>query len=226
MEGIIMRPAQLVSLLAIKFAFCLILCGCGESAPTPPTASMESPRGELPTGPKKEAFDDARPAVQIRTSLGEITVELDQENAPITVGNFLGYVGRGQYDGTIFHQVVGGYMALGGGYDAALKERKVGIPILNEAHHGMKNVRGTIAMARIPEVVNSATNQFFFNLADNPHLDHQKRTPEGYGYCAFGKVTAGLDILEKIGAATVADQPDFPQIPTPPVVIESIQRVR
>ena len=218
-----MRRARFVSLLALNFAFWLFLAGCGKSAST---ASIEGENGELPSGPKKIEFDDERPAVLIRTSLGEISVDLDRENTPIAVDNFLAYVSRRQYDGTLFHQVEKGYMALGGGYDAKLQQRPSEIPIRNEAHHGGKNLRGTLAMARSPDAIDSATNQFFVNLADNPNLDHRDRTPEGYGYCVFGKLTAGEDVLDKIGSTAVADQPDFPQLPTASLLIESIRRVR
>ncbi len=218
-----MRRVRFVSLLALNFGFWVFLTGCGKSANT---ASMDAGGGELPAGPKKSAYDDARPAVLIRTSLGEISVDLDVEHAPIAVDNFLAYVGRRHYDGTIFHQVEAGYMALGGGFDADLKPRRPEFSIRNEAHHGVKNLRGTLAMARAPDEIDSATNQFFFNLADNPNLDHRDRTPGGYGYCAFGKITSGDDVLEKISATSVADQPDFPQMPTTPIVIESIRRVR
>lgn len=218
-----MRPDRNVSLAAIFFAFSLFLAGCGNGGTT---ASIDADSGEIPQGPRKTDFDDAHPQVLIRTSLGEMTVELDPANAPIAVDNFLAYVTHRQYDGTIFHQVEDGYMALAGGYDADLKERQAEFPIRNEAHHGQKNLRGTIAMARAPEVIDSATNQFFFNLADNPNLDHQDRTPELYGYCVFGKITAGDDVLSKIGAASVADQPNFPKLPTTPIVIESVRRIR
>jgi cyclophilin family peptidyl-prolyl cis-trans isomerase len=201
----------------------LFLAGCGSGGTT---ASIEAERGVIPDGPKKTDFDDAHPAVQIRTNLGEMTLELDPQTAPIAVDNFLAYVARKHYDGTIFHQVETGYMALGGGYDAELKPREAEFPIRNEAHRGQKNLRGTIAMARAADVIDSATDQFFLNLADNPNLDHQDRTPEKYGYCVFGKVTAGEDVLDKIGAVSVADQPDFPKHPTTPVIIESIRRIR
>jgi cyclophilin family peptidyl-prolyl cis-trans isomerase len=222
MEGIIMPLKQNVSHLAIKFAFILILAGCGQGSGT--TASIDG--GEPSGGMTKADFDDARPTVRLRTSLGEMTIELDPMNAPIAVDNFLGYVDRGKYDGTIFHQVVEGYMALGGGYDADLKERQADFSIRNEAHRSGKNLRGTIAMARAPDAIDSATNQFFLNLADNPNLDHRDRTPADYGYCAFGKVVEGAGVLDKISSTTVTDQPDFAQIPTSPIVIESIRRVK
>jgi cyclophilin family peptidyl-prolyl cis-trans isomerase len=219
-----MRRIAIVSLIAINLSFCVFLGGCDKG--TSVTASIDGPRGEIPQGLKKADYDEDHPTVLIRTSLGEMTVELDLEHAPIAVGNFLAYVGRRQYDGTLFHRVVEGYMALGGGYDAELKPRRAEFPIRNEAHHGVANLRGTLAMARDPEAIDSATNQFFINLADNSNLDHRDRTLEGYGYCVFGKISAGEEVLDKISAVNVADQPDFPQLPTSPIVIESIRRVR
>jgi cyclophilin family peptidyl-prolyl cis-trans isomerase len=217
-----MPPARKVSLLAINFAFGLIVAGCGKGSGTTASIDGDNPPGEM----KKADFDDARPIVLLRTSLGEMKIELDPASTPIAVDNFLGYVGRGQYDGTIFHQVTAGYMALGGGYDADMKERRADFPIRNEAHRSGKNLRGTIAMARSPESIDSATNQFFLNLADNANLDHRDRTVEDYGYCTFGKVVEGLEVLDKISAVSVADQPDFAQTPTSPILIESIRRVK
>ena len=118
--------------------------------------------------------DRLHPVVQLHTTLGDITIKLDAEHAPITVDNFLAYLDNGQYDNTLFHQVVPGVAILGGGYDTFGKEKPTGSPIRNEAHNGMKNRRGTIAMARRPDLVDSSTCQFFINLADNPKLDYKK----------------------------------------------------
>jgi cyclophilin family peptidyl-prolyl cis-trans isomerase len=212
-----------VSLTVINLAICLLFAGCSGSATT---ANTEAERGILPTGPKKAEFNDQQPQALIRTSLGDLTVELDAANAPIAVDNFLAYAARKHYDGTIFHQIEAGYIVLGGGFDAELSPRKAQFPIRNEAHHGQKNVRGTLAMARAPDAIDSATDQFFINLADNANLDHSARTPEGYGYCVFGKVVAGEDVLANLGQVSVASQPEFPNLPTTPVVIESIRRIR
>jgi peptidyl-prolyl cis-trans isomerase B (cyclophilin B) len=219
-----MQPVAKVSLFALIFAISFGLTGCGNSQPT--SDELESPRGELPAGPKKADYDAERPTVVAATSLGDITIELDPKAAPITVDNFLAYVNRGHYDGTVFHQVVSDYMALGGGYDTGFKERKTEFPIRNEAHNGLKNLRGSIAMARSGDAIDSATNQFFLNLADNGNLDHRDRTPENYGYCVFGKVVVGEDVLEKINQAKVVDQPDFPQMPATPIVIKTIRQIR
>ena len=174
------------------------------------------PRSPIPTrtGPPKAV---------ITTSLGKITVELDMEHAPITVHNFLTYANAKHYDQTIFHYVQPGEMILGGGFTADLKEKPTSEPIRNEAHNGLKNRRGTIAMSRSYESIDSATCQFFINLADNPKLDFRDRTPEGYGYCVFGHVVAGADVVDRIAATPTRDQGDFVSVPVTPVVIESVR---
>jgi cyclophilin family peptidyl-prolyl cis-trans isomerase len=197
--------------------FALFLAGCGKGG-VPASISTE--------GPTAAEMDDAHPTVVMRTSLGEMTIELDVEHAPITVQNFLDYANSKRYDGTIFHQVDAGYMALGGGYDRELHPQRAEFGIRNEAHNGQKNVRGTIAMAREADAIDSATNQFFLNLADNSQLDHKDRTPAGYGYCVFGRVTAGEDVLDRISAVAVSTREDFASMPVEPVVIESIRRSR
>jgi len=219
-----MRRVAKVSLLALFFAISFGLNGCGSSQPA--SNEVESPRGELPAGPKKADYDAERPTVVVATNVGDITVELDPKAAPITVDNFLAYVNRGHYDGTVFHQVVADYMALAGGYDTDFKERRAEFPIRNEAHNGLKNVRGTIAMARAEDAIDSATNQFFLNLADNANLDHRERTPEGYGYCVFGKVISGQEVLDQISKAKVEDRPGFAQTPAERIVIKTIRQIR
>jgi peptidyl-prolyl cis-trans isomerase B (cyclophilin B) len=146
-----------------------------------------------------------RPVVTLRTSAGDITLRLNAEAAPVTVANFLRYVDAGHYHDVVFHQVVDGYMILGGGQTADQREKPAQPPIRNEAHNGLSNRRGTIAMARSPESIDSATCQFFINLVDNAHLDHQGRTAEEYGYCVFGEVIEGLEVVDKIGKTPVRD---------------------
>jgi cyclophilin family peptidyl-prolyl cis-trans isomerase len=163
------------------------------------------------------------PKAVITTSLGKITVELDMEHAPLTVHNFLTYANAKHYDQTIFHYVEPGEMLLGGGFTADLKEKAASEPIRNEAHNGVKNRRGTIAMSRSPESIDSATCQFFINLADNPKLDFRDRTPEEYGYCVFGRVVTGADVVDRIAAMPTRDQGDFVSVPVTPVVIESVR---
>jgi peptidyl-prolyl cis-trans isomerase B (cyclophilin B) len=143
----------------------------------------------------------AKPRVQLMTSYGPIVVELEQELAPKTVANFLGYVQRGHYAGTIFHRVIGGFMIQGGGMMENMEEKPAGEAVLNEAPQtfkaGLKNTRGTIAMARTA-MPHSAVAQFYINLVDNVALDHRDMSTEGYGYCAFGRVVAGMDVVDRI----------------------------
>ena len=131
----------------------------------------------------------------IETSMGSITVELDDAKAPITVKNFLDYAASGHYDGTIFHRVIDGFMIQGGGFTKAMDQKPTKDPIKNEAANGLTNKRGTIAMARTM-VVDSATSQFFINLVDNDFLDFSSPTPQGFGYAVFGKVTDGMDVVD------------------------------
>jgi cyclophilin family peptidyl-prolyl cis-trans isomerase len=193
----------------------------GGTAGNPSEGGQDGPSLAAPS------TDPLHPAVQIETSLGNIVVELDAEKAGLTVGNFLRYVEEGHYDGTIFHQVFRDYVVLGGGYTPDLTEKPAHDGIYNEAHNGLKNVRGTIAMARQPDVVDSATSQFFINCSDNPMLDHKDRTSaDTYGYCVFGKVIRGMDVVDKIAAAQVTDRGDFEQIPVQPVLIQSVRQIR
>ena len=138
-----------------------------------------------------------KPTVVMKTSLGEITIQLELDKAPRTVGHFLNYVNSGYYNETIFHQVENGYALVGGGFTADLKEKPTRYTVANEAANGLKNDAGTIAMARRGDP-NSATAQFFINVQDNDFLDHSAPTPQGWGYCVFGQVVAGMDVVKKI----------------------------
>lgn len=161
------------------------------------------------------------PVVVIATSLGDITVELNKEKAPKTVENFLSYVKEGFYAGTIFHRVIPGFMIQGGGYTVDLKRKQTKAPIPNEAANGLKNVRGAIAMARTAEV-NSATAQFFIDVADKPLLDHRGESPDLFGYAVFGKVIAGMAVVERIENTATGPRGAMPNVPVAPVVIKSI----
>ena len=142
--------------------------------------------------------DTPKPSVVLETSAGEITIELDPGKAPKTVENFLSYVDSGHYDGTIFHRVIRNFMIQGGGMDVRMNERDTGDPIENEADNGLKNERGTIAMARTSDP-HSATAQFFINAVEtNSFLDHTNKSGSGWGYCVFGRVTSGLDVVDAI----------------------------
>ena len=162
----------------------------------------------------------AGPKVELVTSLGRIVVELDQEKAPISVKNFIGYVQDGFYNGTVLHRVIPGFMIQGGGLTADMEEKPTKGAIQNEAKNGLKNVRGSIAMARKPDP-NSATAQFFINHNNNTPLDYPSR--DGWGYAVFGKVTEGMDIVDKIAATPTGPYNRFytSDVPITPVVIKS-----
>jgi cyclophilin family peptidyl-prolyl cis-trans isomerase len=160
------------------------------------------------------------PQILMRTSHGEFTLELDAGKAPVTVENFLGYVRDGFYDGTIFHRVIDGFMIQGGGFTPDMQQKPTRAPIANEAGNGLRNARGTVAMART-QVVDSATAQFFVNLVDNTFLDHRDTSPAGFGYAVFGRVVAGMetvDAIRKVATGNVAGHGD---VPTETVTIES-----
>ena len=153
----------------------------------------------LAAAPFARAEDKKNPIVVIETSLGNIEVQLDSEKAPLTTKNFMQYVSDKFYDGTVFHRVMSNFMIQGGGFTPDLKEKETKSTIKNEADNGLKNNVGTIAMARLPDP-HSASAQFFINVVDNAMLDHRNKTADGYGYCVFGKVVAGMDVVERIKA--------------------------
>ncbi len=161
----------------------------------------------------------ANPQVLLSTSLGDITLELDPVKAPITTGNFLDYVGSGHYDGTIFHRVIPGFMVQGGGFTAGMDQKPTRAPIANEADNGLKNARGTIAMARTSEP-HSASSQFFINLQDNDFLDHTAKTPQGWGYTVFGKVVVGMEVIDQIAQVPTGKHGPHSDVPTVPVSID------
>ncbi len=160
------------------------------------------------------------PMVILSTSLGDITIELDPDAAPITVENFLKYVDDGFYDGTIFHRVIPNFMIQGGGMTADMKEKPARKPIRNEAKNGLKNVRGTLAMART-QVVDSATAQFFINLTDNAFLNHGTRD---FGYAVFGKVSKGMDVVDAMAAVKTGSKGPHQDVPIEAVLINSARR--
>jgi len=157
----------------------------------------------------------------IETSMGSITVELDDAKAPVTVKNFLDYATSGHYDGTIFHRVIDGFMIQGGGFTKAMDQKPTKAPIKNEAANGLTNKRGTIAMARTM-VVDSATSQFFINLVDNDFLNFRAPTPQYYGYAVFGKVTDGMDVVDKIAKVKTGFAGPHQNVPEEPVVIKKV----
>ena len=150
--------------------------------------------------------------VKLHTSMGTIVLELDKEKAPITAENFLNYARDGFYNGTIFHRVIDGFMIQGGGMEPGMKEKPTRDPIKNEADNGLSNLRGTIAMARTPDP-NSASSQFFINVKDNHFLDFKAPTPDGWGYCVFGRVVDGMDVVDAIKAVETTSQGPHQDVP-------------
>ncbi len=164
----------------------------------------------------------ANPVVEMKTSQGEIVVEVFADKAPKSAENFVQYVRDGHYDGTIFHRVIDGFMIQGGGFDAEMKQRSTRAPIENEAKNGLKNEPGTLAMARTADP-HSASAQFFINLVPNTFLDYPSR--DGWGYAVFGKVIKGMDVVEKIGKVATGNRGFHQNVPVEPVVIESARVV-
>jgi cyclophilin family peptidyl-prolyl cis-trans isomerase len=162
------------------------------------------------------------PVVVISTSMGDVEVQLDPKNAPISTENFLKYVKDKHYDGMVFHRVIKGFMIQGGGFDQQLKQKGATYPpIKNEAGNGLKNVSGTVAMART-NVVDSASDQFFINVKDNAFLDHRDETPRGFGYAVFGKVTKGMDVVKKIEMTPTQTKPSGDGVPLQDVPVETV----
>jgi peptidyl-prolyl cis-trans isomerase A (cyclophilin A) len=162
--------------------------------------------------------------VRFSTSLGDFEIELFPKEAPITVENFLRYVDDGFFDGLIFHRVVPGFVIQGGGLTPEYRQKTNREPIANEAHNGLKNVRGSLSMARTNDI-NSATSQFFVNLKDNEFLDHKSKSPSQYGYAVFGRVTKGMDVIDKIAAVSTGRKKGYDDAPLEDVVIVSARRV-
>ena len=228
-----------LAIVSLIVACWLTGCGGGKSdspaASNPASAASGSDTAE-PAVPVTTTSGRPRPAppkpvdpiVLLRTSAGDIQLQLFVEKAPQSVDNFLrNYALRQFYDGTIFHHVETGSMIIGGGYTADLAPQETRASIYNESQNGLKNTRGTVAMIRDPENTHSATSQFFINLADNPDLDFESdETDAAWGYCVFGEVIAGLDVIDKIAQTSVHEQGDFARLPVTPVVIQSVERIR
>ncbi|WP_442968952.1 peptidylprolyl isomerase [Psychrobacter sp.] len=163
---------------------------------------------------------DMPPVVELDTNMGAIVIELNEEKAPKTVENFLNYVKSGHYDGTIFHRIIDGFMIQGGGMDADMNEKATNAPVENEADNGLKNDKGTIAMARTQDP-HSATSQFFINVKDNDFLNHSGKNMQGWGYTVFGKVTSGMDVIDKMRGVPTGRFGMHADVPNEPVVINS-----
>jgi peptidyl-prolyl cis-trans isomerase B (cyclophilin B) len=211
----------------------LVVCGCSKSgddgAPATATTGEASAAADAVATSKTVSGIPIRqgdPILALHTSLGTLYVRLYEQQAPRTVANFLDYARTGHYDGTIFHQVESGYVALGGAFDRNLKAKSVRYPVTNEAANGLKNVRGSLAMARDPNDPDSAAAMFFINLADNSKLDHRGTSPEEFGFCVFGQVIDGFDVLDKLSAAQTAKVESFTSMPVERVVLNSIRMLR
>lgn len=159
------------------------------------------------------------PRVKFETSMGTIVLELDRKAAPVTVENMLGYVNSGFYDGTIFHRVIKGFMIQGGGFTEAMQSKPTGKAIRNEADNGLRNARGTVAMART-QYPHSATSQFFINTVNNTSLDYRGKTAQGWGYCVFGHVVQGMDVVDAIESVQTATMGPYQDVPSTPVIIK------
>ncbi len=204
-----------------------------KSANAADTGKTSDPAEATPQSPSPPNVtpDLDHPVVEIDTSKGKITVELDRKSAVNTVDNFLNYVNSSFYDQTVIHQVFKDQAIMAGGYDTKMAAKPARTPIYNEAANGRKNLRGTIAMYRRPDVIDSAASQFFINVADNPVLDYKDRTPQGYGYCVFGKVTKGMEVVDAINAAELRntklnDTTTLERTPAVPIIVMSIRRIR
>jgi peptidyl-prolyl cis-trans isomerase A (cyclophilin A) len=181
----------------------LALAAPSEAPPAPAAAPTTAPAAKAPH-------------VLLETSLGNIDIELDAAKAPVTVENFLGYVKSGQYDGLVFHRVIPGFMVQGGGFTPDMQQKSTRAPIKNESNNGLANRRGTIAMARLSDP-DSASAQFFINVADNGSLDYPRAS--GSGYAVFGKVVSGMDVVDKIAAVRTTRRGPFSDVPMQAVVI-------
>jgi len=198
----------------LGLALALLVAGCG--------GGEERGGGEVPAGqpPLPPDIGNPMPRVVLETNRGRIVMQLDREKAPRTVENILFHVENGFYDGLIFHRVLPGRIIQAGAYTPEMRRRESPRPTLpNEANNGLRNVRGSVAMARLPDP-HSATTQFFINLADNPRLDFTAETPQGWGYAVFGQVVQGMDVVDAIGQTPTGTQGAMSDVPLQPVIIQ------
>jgi cyclophilin family peptidyl-prolyl cis-trans isomerase len=203
----------------------VVTIGCGGGSPPPPAEESKeapAPAEEKPAAETAATPASTNPRVEMRTSLGTMKIELYPDKAPKTVENFLQYAREGFYDGTVFHRVISGFMIQGGGFTPDMSEKETRAPIENEASNGLKNVRGSLAMARTGDP-HSASSQFFINTVDNPFLDFTAETVQGYGYAVFGQVVEGLETLDAIKKVSTGSRDGYDDVPMSPVVIESVR---
>ena len=173
---------------------------------------------------KEKTMSDTQTKVKLTTSLGAVVIQLNAEKAPVTVANFVRYVKEGFYTDTIFHRIIPGFMAQGGGFDIGFNQKNTHEQIENEANNGLKNKRGTIAMART-NAPHSATAQFFINYKDNSFLDHTSPSPSGWGYAVFGEVVEGMDVVDAMAKQTTGNRGGHQDVPKTDIVIESAEVV-
>ena len=189
-----------------------------------PGAAVEEIAAPAEPAPETEQAKETDMVI-IKTTLGDIKVKLAADKAPLTVANFLAYADAGHYNGTIFHRVIDGFMIQGGGFDANMRQKPTNAPIKNEAANGLRNKRGTLAMARTM-VVDSATSQFFINVKDNGFLDFRAPNPQGFGYCVFGEVVEGMDVVDQIKGVRTTTKAGMSDVPLETVEILSVARVQ
>ena len=199
--------------------------GFGGQGTGQPPARQTRPVQAPPLQPSAETAAPGNPVVVLSTSLGDITLELFKDRAPVSVANFLQYANDGFYIDTVFHRVRKGFMIQGGGFTATLVEKPTRAPILNEATNGLNNVRGTIAMAR-RQALRSATAQFYINVVDNRDLDHKGFSPDVFGYAVFGRVLSGMEVADRIAAVPTTSKGDMEDVPIEPVVIKGVRVVK
>lgn len=213
-----MKPAVIMPF--VFTLMCVMLGGCVNTYDD--AVKNETKEEPLMEQEVEEKKTEVAQQVVIETSMGSITAELWPDKAPATVSNFLAYIEQEFYDGLIFHRVIDGFMIQGGGFNEQMSQKQSGKPIVNEARADVPNARGTLAMARTM-VVDSATSQFFINLKDNAFLNHRNRTPQGFGYCVFGKVVDGMDVVDAIAKVRTGNVSGHQDVPLEPVVIKSIR---
>lgn len=188
------------------------------------TSCKNHPNSQTDQGKTPMNTTDPRPVVIIDTSMGTIKAELWADKAPLTVANFLSYVDKGFYNGLIFHRVIDGFMIQGGGFTANMQQKPTAKNIQNEASIELRHERGILGMARTNDI-NSANSQFFINLVDNAFLNHKSNNPKEFGYCAFGKVIEGMEVVDAIGKVKTRNWGTFSDVPAQPITINSIHRL-
>ncbi len=210
----------IIAMLSLVFATAPVPGG-PQAAPPQGKTRVQAPPLQAPAPVAAPTPAPGNPVAVISTSMGDITVELFKDKAPVSVQNFLQYVSEGFYSGTIFHRVKPRFVIQGGGYTAEMAERGTRAPILNEATNGLKNTRGSLAMART-RALRSATSQFFINVVNNTDFDHKSYAPDEFGYAVFGRVLSGMEVVDQISTTPTGSKDGHDDVPLTPIVIKSI----